>query len=372
MIFLLIGCAPLDMETGIPRQPQSSSNAEDDSTIPISLENRLQACLENGRSLRLLSSTENAAWQIMHGVVCYGERLQIVTPDRGTVGAVEYAFSGGMINGFELSTTDQLPTTGRPGIQARFEPGSYVGQGHVDQWLAIFAMADLPLDRSVMVGNREMRLEDWARAVQHNVPNNPIDEYSWTLIALTHYFPDEPVWMAAENTEVSWEMMVEYEMQQSLHEAACGGTHRMAAIARAISAKERLALPDTPVWSQAKALVADLLQDVQTHRGSDGRLSSHYFSRAGNTTDLSAELASAGHLFEFLALACDAEALASEWMETAVGHVCWLLERTNSVDLDCGSLYHALNGLKIYQQRRYGTPAPQVSKVRSASETIDA
>lgn len=309
--------------------------------------------LADGSQGRILNTEINAAWQIMHGVICYGRQLEVETPDRGRVSALDYAFSGGQIDGFELMLgSEPLPSTSRLGLKARLEPGSYTGQGHVDQWLAIFAMADLPLDTPVTVAGKTMTLLDWARQAQYDASQNVLDEFSWTLIAMTHYFPDEPTWQSIDGT-LSWELLVEAELTYDIDQSPCGGTHRLAGITRALRAKQRLGLADSAVWLQAQALVDQCLVRAKEQRSADGGLSSQYFSRPGVTADLSAELASSGHLFEFIALAAPDEELSAPWVELAALRLCEILDRTQRVELDCGGLYHALNGLKIYQQRRW-------------------
>lgn len=318
------------------------------------LRKRVAQVLEDGLRARRMDSQINAAWQIMHGVICYGRQLQIVTPDRGLCSAVDYAFTGGQIEGFELMLGSQpLPSTGRVGLKARLEPGSYIGQGHVDQWLAIFAMADLPLDSPIEHGGQTLTLLDWARQAQYDVSNNMLDEFSWTLIALTHYFPDEPTWQAADGQSVSWELLVAAELTYDLDQSPCGGTHRLAGITRALRAKQRLGLDDSAIWQKAQRVVDENLAKAHDQRSAGGGLSSQYFSRPSITADLSAELASAGHLLEFIALAAPPAELAAPWVEHAAMHLCEILERSRHVELDCGALYHALNGLRLYQQRRW-------------------
>ncbi len=319
----------------------------------VPLVSRIDAALERERTQRLLSSSTNAAWQIMHGVISYGSELPLETPDRGVVSALDYAFHGGLINGFELGLgSTPLPKTQRTGVTARLEPGSYVGQGHPDQWLAIFAMANVPLETEVMVGDTQRTILDWARQAQVDVVNNLLNEYSWTLIGLTHYFPNEPQWETANGTKVSWEALVEAELTNDLNSSACGGTHRLSGLVRALAAKQKLGLPDAPVWQAAQQVVNQSIENARVNRSRDGSLSSYYFVKPSQSVDLSAELSSAGHIFEFLALALPSEQLAEPWMELAGLRLCDLLDATQAAELDCGALYHALNGLKIYRQRR--------------------
>ncbi len=318
------------------------------------LRGRVAHVLEEGLRSRRLDTQINAAWQIMHGVICYGQQLQIDTPDRGLCSAVDYAFTGGQIQGFELMLGSQpLATTGRVGLKARLEPGSYIGQGHVDQWLAIFAMAELPLETPIEHDGQTLSVLDLARQAQADVGYNVLDEFSWTLIALTHYFPDETTWQTADGYCASWESLVAAELTYDIDQSPCGGTHRLVGIARALQARQRLALPDSETWRQAQRLIDESLAKVQQHRSPSGGLSSQYFARPSVTADLSAELASAGHLLEFVCVAAPLAELSSEWVEQAATRLCDILESSRHVELDCGALYHALNGLRIYQQRRW-------------------
>lgn len=351
----LMGCGPsLWVSHVTPEVAVQEWESQRSAAVPDPLKIRLEAVLQEGLNGRRLSSDVNAAWQIMHGVIPYGRQLLIETPDRGESSAIDYAFSGGQMMGFELMAGGEvLPATGRQGLKARLEPGSYMGQGHVDQWIAIFAMADLPLDTAVEHAGQQFTLLDWARQAQFDASRNILDEYSWTLIALTHYFPDEPSWQAADNRMISWEQLVDVELDYDLDASACGGAHRLVGLSRALQAKERLGLADSPTWQRAQATVEQGLQSVREHRTPTGALSSFYFVRAGSTADLSAELASSGHLLEFAAVAAPLETLSEPWLELAAARLCEVLENTRDVELDCGALYHALNGLKIYHARRY-------------------
>ncbi len=344
------GCAPEPGTT--PESALHTSVLEP--TDQGNLEQRVSEVLSLSNFERTLSTEVNAAWQIMHAVICYGHDLEIKTLDRGQVGALDYIFSGGMMRGMELRlSVNPLKSTGRVGVKAKFDPGSYIGQGHVDQWLAICAMADIPMNTQIQIGGFTATLEDWARQTQFDVSNNPINEFSWTLIALTHYFPKEPSWISEGDIEVTWEMLVEEELRYELSDSACGGTHRMAGIVAALRAAEKLGIAKGPVWKKARERVDGLLTSTRENRAADGRLSSFYFTRAGNSRDLFAELSGTGHVFEFVALASSQEELESEWVERSAAHLCGLIENMHQQKVDCGALYHALNGLRVYHKRRW-------------------
>jgi hypothetical protein len=54
----------------------------------------------------------------------------------------------------------------------------------------------------------------------------------------------------------------------------------------------------------------------------------------------------------------DDQELRQEWVTRAVVSLCELLQATESVELDCGALYHAIHGLVLYRQRRFEDGAP--------------
>jgi hypothetical protein len=269
------------------------------------------------------------------------------------VSALDYAFHEGVIRGWHLMPGQALPD-GRRGVKALLEPGSYIGQGHVDQWIAICAMAELPATDQVVVEGQTHTLGDWAEQARFDVCFNPLREYSWTLIAQTYYFPDQPQWVSADGSTWSWERMVADEVQYDINLSPCGGAHRLVGLTRALAAKKRLKLPDSQVWDDARRKVEGCIADVEQMRSGDGSLSSHFFERAGSSRDLAATLSSSGHLFEFLANALDDQQLRAAWVETAAARLCEVFEATQQVDLDCGAFYHGLNGLRVYRNRRAG------------------
>ncbi len=360
MFVCLASCVPnpVDLPTAQPVRLEKAADTIDSGNLDgpkspglsSNLSARIDAILQRGLEQRQMDASVNAAWQIMHGVVCYGQELTIQTPDRGLVGAIDYAFTGGVIKGFELSRGDALEG-GRRGVRAKLEAGSYVGQGHVDQWIAICAMAEIPGDTVVRIGDAEHNLIDWARQAALDVSDNYLDEYGWTLIALTCYLPETPEWTTRAGDKVSWEDLVDVEIKQDLTVAACGGTHGLAGVISAVAAKQRMGLPDSDVWTRAENLIQTCIETAERNRASDGRLSCYYFDRSGISSDLSVELSGAGHVFEFLALALPRESLQEPWVVRACERICELMEATHGIDLECGGLYHALHGLKVYRDR---------------------
>lgn len=321
-------------------------------SIEQKLQSRIAKVLESNLNDRLLSGNTNAAWQIMHGVIAYGDKLPLEM-DGKQLNTLDFLLNGGIVNGWELAWGDALPSTGRTGLKARLEPGSYIGQGHVDQWLAILAQVDVPLTRKVEARGKEFTILDWARQAQWDVSDNPVLEYSWTMIALTRYFPDEQSWTAKDGKIWTFEPLAAFEAKQDLGESPCGGMHRLMGLAHAVQFRKRHGGDINGGWKLADEKLQDSIEKIRRFQNRDGSFSTNHTQRPGTSADLSSMISSTGHTVEFLSFALPLEQLSDAWLVQAVDRLCVLLEAAKNADLDCGGLYHALNGLKLYYSRRY-------------------
>jgi hypothetical protein len=320
--------------------------------LEVPLRDAVDATLAFNRERRLLSVDRNAAWQVAHGAVAYGQQLQLQV-EQTTVPALEYLFGGGEMRGWMLSLGPVLPKTGRPSIRAFVEAGSYVGQGHVDQFLGYLSQNPLPRSTPITVDGRELTLEDWGRTAQWEIPNNPYLEYSWTLIALTNLFPDEYEWQASDGKSWTLEPLVEFEAKQDIGASPCGGMHRLMGLAHSVRYWKRRGLSLKGGWQLADQVVADAVQSIRRYQNADGTFSTNYTVRPGMSSDLSTRIGTTGHTLEFLAYALEPEQLREPWMERAVERLCGMLDAASEVELECGGLYHGLGGLKLYRERRW-------------------
>jgi hypothetical protein len=114
-------------------------------------------------------------------------------------------------------------------------------------------------------------------------------------------------------------------------------------------------------WKLAQDKIDDSIDRIRRFQNRDGSFSTNHTDRPGTSADIATMISSTGHTLEFLAFALDKEQLQEAWMVRAADRLCILLEATKGMDLDCGGLYHALNGLKLYYARRYETWHPSVS-----------
>ena len=347
LVCILPSCAPSVVVNQVDTQPVKSEPAAATALIDVE---RLSATLERELTNRQLSLQRHAAWQIMHGFLPYGDKLEVLN-ENVPVNLLDHLFSGGAMLGWELYPGDVIPSTKRRGIITRLSEADYYGQGHVDQWLAILAQAGVPKEAEFKVGEATFTVEDWLRQSQYDVSRNVTAEYAWTLIALSHYFPNERSWTARDGNKWDWETMVEFELNEDLISAACGGTHRLEALAFALEAHLNGGGKLEGIWLATRQRLDSEIDKIRRWQNRDGSFSSHFFERPGATADLVQRLSSSGHLFEFVAIAAPDEMLRARWIQRAAQRICDLLDMTAEHDLECGSLYHALNGLRVYRDR---------------------
>ena len=362
-IFILSVSASFWMDGSVSaRAPWDDSKASKDIQASDSqpkptndLKFTIEQTLNSNLNQRILSNDRNGAWQVIHGAVAYGDDLPLEV-DGEAVPAIAYLLDGGKLQGWELSVGPVLSSTGRPGVIAKVESGSFIGQGHSDQWLGYFSQIPLPLDRAVTVEGQKLTLLDWARQAQYDVPNNPYLEYSWTLIALTNFFPNEKSWVASDGKSWTLEPLVRFEAQQDLSDSACGGMHRLMGLAHAVRYRNRLQEPMDQGWGLAKSVVENAIDSARKFQSSDGSFSTNYTSRPGTSADLSSTISATGHTLEFLSYALSSSELEKPWMERAVLRLCAMLKASEKLDMECGGTYHALAGLNLYHQRRFSKP----------------
>lgn len=346
-VSLITGCLPSPDKVTLEKPESAAATVNPDELREI-----VELTLDRNLRLRGLAQNRNAAWQVIHGAVAYGDKL-LMEVEGESVLALPYLFQGGELAGWELREGDLIPQTGRKGIRVSVEEGSYTGQGHVDQFLGYLSQVNVPLNTKIMVGGKEHTFEDWARQAQRDICQNPYQEYSWTLIALTNYFPTETQWEGTDGKQWTLEPFVEREANQDLTRSACGGMHRLMGLAHSVRYREKQGGRFEGGWLKAKQVVESSIAKAKAFQNSDGSFSTRYTDRPGNSADLSNCIGATGHTLEFLAYALPAEELKAPWMEKAVLRLCEMLHSAEPADLECGGGYHALAGLRLFADRRF-------------------
>lgn len=366
----LAGC-PTGATFNRPATPSASSTNTKDAEESGLLLNRIDAVLANNLKHRQLATNVHGAWQIMHGILAYGRDFTITSPE-GPVVAVDYVLRGGPVKGFELRSgdrfdppaafdppaplgTDDGPALQTRGIRVEVDPGSKLGQGHRDQWLAYMAACQLPLDQVIQTLDGPRRLDLWVRQIEWDVPLNFEREFSWTLMSILPYRETSHRWTARDGKDYSIESLLRSEVDQLSPDSACGGSHRLVAISKALNKRRLEAGPIHGVWADAQFLVDSAIDQAVEFQNGDGTFSSNYFERSGWSLDMATAIGTTGHTLELIAVAGSDHIIRDAAVTKAASTLCRLLEQTAHVDLECGALYHALSGLQLYRRRLAAT-----------------
>ena len=343
----VLGC---DADSG---HPLATEPAEGEATsAPLEeelLRDRIDTVLVETLRRRELDVRTNAAWQVLHGVLAYGGEFPLLTAE-GEVPTVAWLLDGGALAGWSLRPASH-------GVQAIVDGGSLIGQGHEDQWLAILAQCDLPSDREMRVGGTTYRMRDLLTQAMHDLYEGK--ECSWTLIGLSTYLALDQTWPAGDGQTWSLEKIMQMEARQTeggVVSGACGGTHRLIGMQMALN-RFRAERPQTELtggWLEAADRIAQSVALARRYQQPSGAFSVQYFIRPATAADLRAHFEATGHTLELLALTLTPQALAEPWVVRAANYLCELFEQTYQLDLECGSLYHAAHGLRLYRARRFG------------------
>ncbi|MGB6043486.1 MAG: ADP-ribosylation factor-directed GTPase activating protein isoform b [Pirellulales bacterium] len=346
-IFLPTGCR----ERPLPDSPIPLPAAATELPSDQQLKQMIDRALNHTFTQRHLDVGRHAAWQILHGALPFGMRFQVYAGDEQT-GAIQWVLDGKPMIGWMLEDgTRDLPG-GRRGLRVVLDPGDKKGQGHYDQWLAIMTQCGLKLDQPIKFQGRTYQLLDILQQAQWDLEEGK--ECSWTLIALSHYLDINDRWSAGDGQTWTIEKIVQMEADQNLNDSACGGTHRLIGMAMALE-KYRQSNDDlSGGWIAADHRIQNAIQMARAFQQQDGTFSTDYLASNRTVPGVALRLDTTGHTLEFLALALDPHELAQPWVIRSVVALCSLFERAESIDLDCGPLYHATHGLLEYRERRFG------------------
>ncbi|MCA9238250.1 MAG: hypothetical protein KDA44_22410 [Planctomycetales bacterium] len=351
-----LACSALIVAVGLAASLARGTQAAERQWLSgAGLRDKIDSVLHATRYERQMSLQQNAAWQIMHGVLAFGRDFEVLDGDK-SVNVLDWVFAGRPMKGWTLTPTDV-------GLRAELEPGRN-GQGHEDQWLAIISQCDVSPDQRVIVGSNEYKVYDIIKRSMYDCYDGK--ESSWTLIALSNYLsPPDQTWTARDGETWSLGRLAGMEAGSTYNEndwlpriwdGACGGTHRLIGLTMALN-RWQAAYPDrelTGDWKAAQDRVQWAVETAHSYQLPSGAFSIMFFQRPAGSRSIDEHLAATGHILEFLSLALSKQRLQEPWVEHAVEYLCDLLERTRELDLECGALYHAAHGLVLYRERVWG------------------
>lgn len=349
-----IGCPPSpkvdpvskDVAKVVDKKPDPVENVDQ-------LKPRVEAALTQVRQRDLL--TEHAFWTVFHGILGTGLENTMLT-DRKTkkkVNAIQYICDGGEIRGLQF-----LPTN--YGLDVRLGP-QFEGQGHQDQFIAEMAQWGMSKERKFKVGNQDYTFEDFIKHARARASVTKEQELSWAIIIIAQFYGTDHSWTNSLGEKLHMNDVVKYELDASINEAACGGTHRLFGLTWAYHLHLKNGGKKEGVWRDVETKITQYKKLARELQNPDGTLSTDYFKGKDHRPDAELRISTTGHIVEWLALAMTDEELRAPWMQNAVNALVMLILDLRSAPIDGGALYHAAHGLHIYHERVFGTPAPYLA-----------
>lgn len=369
--FLLLGacaagCTRNPDSEGMPTTTKSEQKAERGGELqaaslvePIDadgdiLRQRLDAAIEQVRSRQLI--TTNAFWTIFHGMLGLGPNVPLFDPKTGeSTPALPYIFAGKFPHG-EIRGAKFLPTA--DGLDVTIGP-VHVGQGHQDQFVAEMTEWGVPIETPVVVYGKTYTFRDFVTESMARARVGQGQELSWAIVVIGDHMGTDSQWTNRYGEKLTFEDLVRDEVDASITEAACGGTHRLYGLTWALACHLRDGGKIERVWKDVADKLDEHVELARKYQNPDGSFSSEYFRGPGYSDNLQERLGSSGHIFEWLAQHVNDEQLREDWMQKGAVAVALMILDARDSAMESGALYHATHGLVTYRKRLYGSGFPK-------------
>ncbi len=364
--FLGLDCAPVDpaasgsgatgeptarapspeVSIAVPGPRQTSTGT---TTPPAdALKTRIDAAIEQIRRREL--RTDNGFWTVFHGILGLGPSVELVNPLTGQhVKALEYICSGGKVPGLHF-----IPTPS--GLDVETGPGSFVKQGHQDQFVAEMVEWGVSPERKFLVDGKEHPFSEFLRYSQAHASVKTPDpqELEWALVVIGTQFGTDCRWTNSAGEELRFEDLVRAELDKDMDKSACGGTHLLFGLTWAYHLHLRHGGQATGIWKEVADRIALYVQRARAQQNADGSFSTAYFRERAEERQGDLRIGTTGHILEWLALALSDDDLKQPWVQSAASALAMMFLENQSKGIDGGSMYHAVHGLILYSSRVYG------------------
>lgn len=301
-------------------------------------------------SRRYLQAEHHTPWQIMHGLLALRENY-LIRSNGQTVRALDYISGGAKWQGEYW--WEATPWGGK----AHPYSVTYWFEGHVNQFLAIISMCNLPLDHPFTVKDgKVLTMADMVRHAQ--LCTTEREETTWTLWFLDNYLDQDAHWTTHDGQAWSMERLVRINTQAQVTTAPCGGTHQLFALALARNAYLKKHGRLTGAWLEADQKLQSYIAAAKSGQNPDGSFSSAMFKGRGMSNDFNERIKTSGHMLEWLMAALPERRLSEAWVRRGVEAVARDLINNANQPADCGPLYHALHAIILYRDRVAPRSAP--------------
>jgi hypothetical protein len=313
---------------------------------PDALRQRVDAAIKQVRARKL--RTDNGFWTVFHGILGLGPSVKLENPDTGKeVNALDYIAGGGKLPGLRF-----IPTP--DGLDVETGPGTFVAQGHQDQFVAEMVEWGVSPSRKFVVEGKDHAFEEFLRHSKARASVKAQQELEWAMVIIGDRYGTDATWTNAGGEQLSVEDLVRAELGKDVNKAACGGTHLLFGLTWVYHLHLKRGGQTTGVWKEVADRTAAFKQKARELQNPDGTFSTEFFRGRSDRGDLNLHINTTGHIFEWLSLALSDEELREPWMQHAASALAVMFLENDKTGLEGGSMYHAVHGLLIYMTRVYG------------------
>ena len=362
--FVGLNCAPVDVpgpEEGKATAPPPSVPAPAARAAAASgdwtdngLKTRIDAAIDQVKHRDLI--TTNGFWTVFHGILGLGPSVELLDPTTGKrVVALEYIAGGGEVRGLRF-----LPTP--DGLDVETRPGTFVSQGHQDQFVAEMVEWDVSPDKKFKVNGEEHPFSDFTRFSKARASVLQDQELDWAVLIVgqqiidQHYKPEDikKEWTNAAGEHLCFEDLLRKDLNASMASAACGGTHRLFGLDWVYHLHLRHGGETTGVWKEIADHTGHYKDLARKYQNADGSFSTNFFREPGNARDANLRINTTGHTLEWLSLEATDDEVRQPWMLDAANALSMMILDNQGAPLEGGTLYHAVHGLLMYRSRVFG------------------
>jgi hypothetical protein len=308
-----------------------------------------------------LNSRDHTPWELLHSIIAYGVRSEVRQggPDGRAINAIGCLCYNFPCRGYRLLDVQEGRLVARKGVGM---------QGHHGQLLAILAQSYVPLDYSLVVGERKFTVVDLVNTEKLSCETGM--ELTFKLISLVHYLDCDAKWKNAAGEKWSIPRLIKEEIQAPIVGAPCGGTHRLMGLSYAVHKRRDSGQPLDGEFGRAKVYTDDFHSYTLKLQNPDGSFSTDWFRSAASAPDLGRRLQTTGHTLEWLVYSLPTEQLTDPRVVRAVDYLSGILLADPQRAWEIGTLGHGLHALALYDQRVF-KPHDAKSDVVAFSEEAD-
>jgi hypothetical protein len=304
------------------------------------MQNMMRQCLRYYYA-QTENANERSNWGMLHAIMVYGADTKIIA-GRRTYSAIAWIAGNNSCRGKKLLELRDGVLTATSGIGL---------QGHQAQMLAIFALADVPVDYPLYAGDQRFSVRDLVE--QEMLACRRGEELTFTLIGLAHYLDTETAWTNDEGESWDFEKLIREELAQPIVGAACGGTHRLMGYAHALRKRRAEGRPIDGQWKRAEVYSDDFVRYVYRLQNRDGSMSTDWFEGREDNGDLDRKIQTTGHMVEWLLTITPDSQLQDPRLVRAVQFLLSSMYQERDHDWKVGPKGHALRSLAMYYERVY-------------------